>query len=99
MRAFGKDRAPEAKAPARSIPAAVPTPLGPPVGCHTTPSDGIAYADIATNIGEGVNNRLDPSHRDVSGSAKAVVRIRVLPSGISICATFSGFIETGDWRQ
>ena len=44
VRAFGKDRAPETKAPARSITAAVPTPLGPPVGCHPTPSDGIAYA-------------------------------------------------------
>ena len=43
MRAFGKDRARETQAPARSILAAVPTPLGPPVGCHPTPSDGIAY--------------------------------------------------------
>ena len=53
MRAFGKDRARETQAPARSILAAVPTPLGPPVGCRPTPSDGIAYADIATNIGMG----------------------------------------------
>ena len=51
MRAFGKDRAPETKAPARSITAAVPTPLGPPVGCHPTPSDGIAYA-CPTYVGQ-----------------------------------------------
>ena len=51
VRAFGKDRAPETKAPARSITAAVPTPLGPPVGCHPTPSDGIAYA-CPTYVGQ-----------------------------------------------
>ena len=50
VRAFGKDRAPETKAPARSIPAAVPTPLGPPVGCRPTPSDGIAYACPTTHV-------------------------------------------------
>ena len=48
MRAFGKDRARETQAPARSISAAVPTPLGPPVGCHPTPSDGIAH--VVTEI-------------------------------------------------
>ena len=56
MRAFGKDRARETQAPARSILAAVPTPLGPPVGCHPTPSDGIAYPDptyVARGIGKG----------------------------------------------
>ena len=53
MRAFGKDRAPETKAPARSITAAVPTPLGPPVGCHPTPSDGIAHANPPTGISVG----------------------------------------------
>ena len=59
VRAFGKDRAREAKAPARSITAAVPTPLGPPVGCHPTPSDGIAHANVATNIsvGKGIYNK------------------------------------------
>ena len=62
MRAFGKDRARETKAPARSITAAVPTPLGPPVGCHPTPSDGIAYADIATNIGMGKGLTPFPSY-------------------------------------
>ena len=46
MRAFGKDRARETQAPARSILASVPTPLGPPVGCHPTPSDGIAHANV-----------------------------------------------------
>ena len=57
MRAFGKDRARETKAAARSIPAAVPTPLGPPVGCHPTPSDGIAHAGPLgeDNEGKGVN--------------------------------------------
>ena len=53
MRAFGKDRARETKAPARSILAAVPTPLGPPVGCHPTPSDGIAHANHRTVISTG----------------------------------------------
>ena len=53
MRAFGKDRARETQAPARSIPAAVPTPLGPPVGCHPTPSDGIAHASIRTDTSKG----------------------------------------------
>ena len=52
VRAFGKDRARETQAPARSILAAVPTPLGPPVGCHPTPSDGIAYPD-PTYVGSG----------------------------------------------
>ena len=53
VRAFGKDRARETQAPARSITAAVPTPLGPPVGCHPTPSDGIAHASrpTATRVG------------------------------------------------
>ena len=57
MRAFGKDRARETQAPARSILAAVPTPLGPPVGCHPTPSDGIAHAIMATHNrkGKGLN--------------------------------------------
>ena len=53
MRAFGKDRARETQAPARSIPAAVPTPLGPPVGCHPTPSDGIAHANHTTMVSKG----------------------------------------------
>ena len=53
MRAFGKDRARETKAPARSITAAVPTPLGPPVGCRPTPSDGIAYATSSTGCRKG----------------------------------------------
>ena len=53
MRAFGKDRARETKAPARSILAAVPTPLGPPVGCHPTPSDGIAHASHTTVTRKG----------------------------------------------
>ena len=53
VRAFGKDRARETQAPARSILAAVPTPLGPPVGCHPTPSDGIAHATVATNSSTG----------------------------------------------
>ena len=53
MRAFGKDRARETQAPARSILAAVPTPLGPPVGCHPTPSDGIAHANHRTVISVG----------------------------------------------
>ena len=53
MRAFGKDRARETQAPARSILAAVPTPLGPPVGCHPTPSDGIAHANHTTVISKG----------------------------------------------
>ena len=60
MRAFGKDRAPETKAPARSITAAVPTPLGPPVGCHPTPSDGIAHANPPTGIGVGKGLSLLP---------------------------------------
>ena len=53
MRAFGKDRARETQAPARPILAAVPTPLGPPVGCHPTPSDGIAHANHTTVISKG----------------------------------------------
>ena len=59
MRAFGKDRARETKAPARSITAAVPTPLGPPVGCHPTPSDGIAHAIVATNNSKGKGLSID----------------------------------------
>ena len=56
VRAFGKDRARETQAPARSILAAVPTPLGPPVGCHPTPSDGIAHANLRTEsrVGKGL---------------------------------------------
>ena len=59
MRAFGKDRARETQAPARSILAAVPTPLGPPVGCHPTPSDGIAHANHRTviSVGKGLKMR------------------------------------------
>ena len=62
MRAFGKDRARETQAPARSILAAVPTPLGPPVGCHPTPSDGIAHANPPTgvSVGKGLHVSLLP---------------------------------------
>ena len=74
VRAFGKDRAPETKAPARSITAAVPTPLGPPVGCHPTPSDGIAHANRST--GSSVGKGLTPKPCRLFFSGIAISRFR-----------------------
>ena len=79
MRAFGKDRARETQAPARSIPAAVPTPLGPPVGCHPTPSDGIAHASVPTDtsVGKGLNvpyrSKGETSHTYTLGAGPTVL--------------------------
>ena len=79
MRAFGKDRARETQAPARSILAAVPTPLGPPVGCHPTPSDGIAHATLRTEISKGKGLKMRGLElRDVTTAAgRALTQISI----------------------